>query len=99
MYLDMNLPVYRIPYEIARPGQKVSLDWELWNGKNWILVPDDTVIVEETNGFTQSGFIEIIFDGGIKLEWLDCDGLLWLRAGKRGDTSACLHLKTYGSIV
>lgn len=93
MYLDMNLPVYRIPYEIARPGQKVSLDWELWNGKNWILVPDDTVIVEETNGFTQSGFIEIIFDGGIKLEWLDCDGLLWLRAGKRGDTSACLHLK------
>ena len=56
-------------------------------------MPDDTVIVEETNGFTQSGFIEIIFDGGIKLEWLDCDGLLWLRAGKRGDTSACLHLK------
>ena len=93
VYLDMVLPKARIPYGVARPGQAVTLDWELWNGVRWQALPPEMVVLEETCGLTQSGYVELAFGEIVASGWLDRDGQLWIRAAKHGDTEACLELR------
>lgn len=93
VYLDMVLPKSRIPYGVARPGQTVTLGWELWNGIRWQALPPEAVVLEETCGLTQSGYVELTFSEKVAPGWLDRDGQLWIRAAKKGDTEACLELR------
>jgi len=93
VYLDMVLPKARVPYGVARPGQSVTLGWELWNGVRWQAFPPEMVEEEGTCGFTQSGYVELTFPERVASEWLDRDGLLWIRAAESGDTEACLELR------
>lgn len=93
MYVDMKLPVSKIPFEIARPGQKVTLDWDIWDGRIWKRLPAESITTEETKGFTQSGYIVISLGESVKSNWLDCDNQIWIRASKNGEVSACLDLR------
>ncbi len=93
IYLDMALPAWGIPYGVARPGQTVTLAWEYWNGQDWKRLSPEMVVLEETGGFTQSGYVELAFGEKVIPEWLDRDGNLWLRAARSGDTEACLSLR------
>lgn len=93
VYLDMVLPESRIPYGVARPGQSVTLAWEFWDGRSWRRLSPEMVVLEETGGLTQSGYVELSFGERVASEWLDPDGHFWLRAAKSGDTEACLSLR------
>lgn len=89
MYIDMVLPPSCIPFGSPQPGKQVRASWELWNGYEWQSLPSESVKAEETNGFTQSGFVEIGLPQSL---YTDRQGRLWLRAALSGDTSACLSL-------
>lgn len=89
MYIDMVLPPSCIPFGSPQPGKQVRASWELWNGHAWQTIPSESVKTEETNGFTQSGFVEIGLPQSL---YTDRQGRLWLRAALSGDTSACLSL-------
>lgn len=109
-YLDMALPKDRIPYYHPDPDKETCLAWQYWNGARWTSIPSKSVFAEETEGLTQSGFVEITFDGGIRQQWLDDKGRLWLRAVltsekypadgweerrmEDADTSGCLALRS-----
>lgn len=90
MYIDMVLPPSCIPFGSPQPGKQVRVSWELWNGCEWQTIPSESVKAEETNGFTQSGFVEIGLPQSL---YTDRQGRLWLRAALSGDTSACLSLR------
>lgn len=90
MYIDMVLPPSCIPFGSPQPGKQVRASWELWNGSEWQTIPSESVKAEETNGFTQSGFVEIGLPQSL---YTDRQGRLWLRAALSGDTSACLSLR------
>lgn len=90
MYIDMVLPPSCIPFGSPQPGKQVRASWELWNGSEWQTIPSESVKAEETNGFTQSGFVEIGLPQSL---YTDRQGRLWLRAALSGDTSACLFLR------
>lgn len=89
MYIDMALPSDSIPFSSPQPDKQVRVSWELWNGHEWQALPPESVKAEETNGFTQSGFVEIDLPQSL---YTDRQGRLWLRAALCGDTSACLAL-------
>lgn len=89
MYIDMVLPTSCIPFGSPQPGKQVRASWELWNSHAWQTIPYESVKAEETNGFTQSGFVEIGLPQSLHT---DRQGRLWLRAALDGDTSACLAL-------
>lgn len=90
MYIDMILPPSCIPFGSPQPDKQVRASWELWNGSEWQTIPSESVKAEETNGFTQSGFVEIGLPQSL---YTDRQGRLWLRAALSGDTSACLSLR------
>ena len=90
MYIDMTLPTSCIPFGSPQPDRQVRASWELWNGHEWQAIPSESVKVEETNGFTQSGFVEIGLSQSL---YTDRQGRLWLRAALIGDTSACIALR------
>lgn len=90
MYIDMILPPSCIPFGSPQPGKQVRTSWELWNGSKWQTIPSESVKTEETNGFTQSGFVEIGLPQSL---YTDRQGRLWLRVALSGDTSACLSLR------
>lgn len=89
MYINMALPTNCIPFGSPQPNKQVRASWELWNGHVWQAIPFESVKAEETNGFTQSGFVEIGLPQSL---YTDRQGYLWLRAALNGDTSACLSL-------
>lgn len=89
IYMDMVLPPSCIPFGSPQPDRQVRASWELWNGHAWQAIPSESVKAEETNGFTQSGFVEIGLPQSL---YTDRQGRLWLRAALSGDTSACLAL-------
>lgn len=89
MYIDMALPSSCIPFGSPQPDKRVRAVWELWNGHEWQTIPSKSVKAEETDGFTQSGFVEIAFPQSL---YTDRQGRLWLRAVLCGDTFACLAL-------
>ena len=90
MYINMALPTSCIPFGSPQPDRQVRASWELWNGHAWQAIPSESVKAEETNGFTQSGFVEIDLP---QLLYTDRQGRLWLRAALSGDTSAYLALR------
>lgn len=90
MYIDMTLPESCIPFGSPQPDKQVRTSWEVWDGSEWQAIPSDSVKAEETNGFTQSGFVEIELPPS---PYIDSQGRLWLRAVLSGDTSACLALR------
>ena len=49
--------------------------------------------MEETCGFTQSGFIEIRLPEKISDKHIDRDGKTWLRAAVKGDAGSCLAIR------
>lgn len=108
IYMDTTLPQDKLPYYNPKLDKPMQLEWEHWDGKQWETIPSGQIIAEETDGLTQSGFVEISFDGRIPAEWLDDGGKLWLRAAlvpkspdaekeaeklDDADTSACLALR------
>lgn len=97
MYLDMVLPKENIPFNSPQPGKATKLTWEFWNGNAWSPIAVDAVRAEETQGLTQSGFIEIRLPEKIKDSHTDQQGRAWLRAAVTGDLSSCLairHIRT-----
>lgn len=89
MYINMALPTNCIPFGSPQPNKQVRASWELWNGHVWQAIPFESVKVEETGGFTQSGFVEIGLPQSL---YTDRQGRLWLRVALSGDASACLSL-------
>ena len=92
MYVDLVLPPGRIPYTQSE-GSGVQLEWAYWNGKDWKDVPSKSVTAEETNGFKQSGFIEINLDERISRDWIDSKGKMWLRVAVKGDINSCMGVR------
>lgn len=92
MYLDTALPQDKLPFYTPNRNAEMRLDWEYWDGSQWATVSSKDIIAEETAGLTQSGFVEIAFPQGVKVEWLNHTDKLWLRAAMPKDTSACLAL-------
>lgn len=97
MYLDMVLPKENRPFNSPQPGKVTKLAWEFWDGNVWSPIATDTIRAEETQGLTQSGFIEIRLPEKIKDSHTDKQGRAWLRATVTGDLSSCLairHIRT-----
>ena len=93
MYLDMVIPPQSIPYNMPQTNGTVSLVWEYRKENSWTELSSKTVIVEETCGFTQSGFIEIRLPEKISDKHIDRDGKTWLRAAVKGDAGSCLAIR------
>lgn len=97
MYLDMVLPKANIPFNSPQPGKVTKLAWEFWNGNAWSPIAVDAVRAEETQGLTQSGFIEIRLPEKIKDSHTDQQGRAWLRAAVTDGLSfrlAIRHIRT-----
>lgn len=97
MYLDMVLPKENKSFNSPQPGKATKLTWEFWNGNVWSPIATDAIRVEETQGLTQSGFIEIRLPEKIKDSHTDKQGRAWLRATVTGDLSSSLairHIRT-----
>lgn len=93
MYLDMVIPLRNIPYRMPKTNGTVSLAWEYQKENVWMELSSKAITVEETCGFTQSGFIEIRLPEKISDKYIDRDGKMWLRATVNGDTDACLAIR------
>lgn len=108
IFMDMALPQDKLPYYHPDLEQPTELSWQYWDGGEWKHISSKQILAEETSGLTQSGFVEISFDGRIPAEWLDDGGKLWLRAAlvpefpnaekeaeklDDADTSTCLALR------
>lgn len=93
MYADMILPDSKIPFDVAHPGQEVKLKWYYWNGRDWEEINAEYVTLDDTNGLTQSGYVEIAINKEISSEHLDKEGRFWIRASKTENASACLKLR------
>lgn len=104
MYLDMVLPQEKIPLYNPDPGMNVKLTWEFWSRNGWKSLSEDAICTEETNGLTQSGFIEITLPEKLNDSHTDEQGRMWLRAalvpdyigekaGEEFNVSACLALR------
>lgn len=93
MYIDMALPGEHIPFGCPQPDKRIQVRWELWNGISWQSIPSESVEAEETNGFTQSGFVEITLPGIIDGRHTDRQDRMWLRAALTGDISASLAIR------
>lgn len=93
LYLDMTLPQEKLPYYRPETEAPVQLVWQYWNGEEWTDIPSKDIATDETNGLTQSGFVEIRFGKAVPQEWTDGKDRLWLRTAVAGDTSACLSLR------
>lgn len=94
VYLDMTLPQEKIPFYNPQPENSLKPGWEWWNGTGWESLIGDAVRAEETNGLTQSGFIEIKLPRKIETSHTDRKGRMWLRAALTGDTTACLAVRS-----
>lgn len=94
MYLDTTLPQEKIPFYNPQLGSSLKLSWEWWNGTEWQTLPSESVKAEETNGLTQSGFIEIKLPRKIETSHTDRQGRMWLRAALTGDVSSCLAVRS-----
>lgn len=108
IFMDTTLPQDKLPYYHPDLEQPTELSWQYWDGGEWKHISSKQILAEETSGLTQSGFVEISFDGRIPAEWLDDGGKLWLRAAlvpefpnaekeaeklDDADTSTCLALR------
>lgn len=93
IYLDMVLPKENIPFNSPQPGKVTKLAWEFWDGNVWSPIAADAVHAEETQGLTQSGFIEIRLPEKIKDSHTDQQGRAWLRAAVTGDLPSCLAIR------
>lgn len=93
MYVTMALPAKRIPYHLPKPDGNVSLTWEYLNGHEWTALPSKSITAEETNGFTQSGFIEIKLPAKVSDTCRDSEGKTWIRATVKGDCDTCLSIR------
>ena len=93
IYLDMVLPKENRPFNSPQPGKVTKLTWEFWNGNVWSPIALDAIRVEETQGLTQSGFIEIRLPEKIKDSHTDQQGRAWLRAAVTGDLSSSLAIR------
>lgn len=84
-FADSNLVSYN-PEMVTAP----ILVWEYLNGNKWYTLQPTTHYSDETNGFTQAGFINIEIPETI------CkapDGKLRLRTRFQGDVSQCLAVR------
>lgn len=94
MYLDMVLPQEKIPFYNPQPDKCIKLAWEYWNGNSWQPIPTESVRTEESQGLTQSGFVEIKLPERINNGHTDRQGKVWLRATVTGDADACLAVRS-----
>lgn len=94
MYLDMVLPKENKSFNSPQPGKATKLTWEFWNGNVWSPIATDAIRAEETQGLTQSGFIEIRLPEKIKDSHTDKQGRAWLRATVTGDLSSSLAIRS-----
>lgn len=94
MYLDMVLPKENRPFNSPQPGKVTKLAWEFWNGNVWSPIATDAIHSEETQGLTQSGFIEIRLPEKIKDSHIDKQGRVWFRTAVTGDLSSCLTIRS-----
>lgn len=93
IYLDMVLPKENRPFNSPQPGKVTKLTWEFWDRNVWSPIALDAIRVEETQGLTQSGFIEIRLPEKIKDSHTDQQGRAWLRAAVTGDLSSSLAIR------
>ena len=93
MYIDLTLPREKIPFYNPQPDKSVTLAWQYWDGIDWKDLATAAILAEETNGLTQSGFIEIKLPEKISDRQTGSWGRLWLRAAVKGDVSSCLSIR------
>lgn len=80
IYLEMTFDKASLPKCNPHPDSNDVLAWSYWNGEAWTDIPGKDVTAEDTDALTRSGFIEITLEERIQEEWMDSNGLLWLRA-------------------
>lgn len=66
------------------------LVWEYLTVNEWKEIPSDAIIREETNGFTQSGFIKINLPVTVQA---GADERFWIRTRFQGDVRQCLAVR------
>ncbi|WP_459189816.1 hypothetical protein ACGE0T_07015 [Parabacteroides sp. APC149_11_2_Y6] len=92
-YLDLVLPKENVPFYNPQPDKSIKITWEYRDGNNWLPIPIESVIAEETSGLTQSGFVEIRLPQKISEAHIDRQGRTWLRAALSGEVSSCLAVR------
>ena len=93
MYMDLVLPIEKVPFYNPQPDKRVKLSWEYWSGSEWKSIAIESISVEETFGLTQSGFVEIKLPEKVKESNIDRQGRMWLRGAISGDVSSCLAIR------
>lgn len=66
------------------------LIWEYLNENRWNLFPPTAIVRDETNGFTQAGFVEIELPEAVEKS---ADGRFRIRTRFQGDVSPCLSIQ------
>lgn len=88
MYFNLDF-IKNSPFQ---PDPKITeapeIVWEYLRNSQWISLSFDEIVREETNGFTQSGFIELKLP-----ETIDANGGFCLRARIRKNAGLCLAVR------
>lgn len=89
MYVDLVLPesAYQNLSEARDP---LVLKWDYLTPKGWAELSTEAILKEETNGFTQSGFIHISLPTVIHAQKKE---RLWIRTSFEGSVSQCLAIR------
>lgn len=85
-----------VPYKIDKFDNRVDISsnnpvLSFEYGKNGYTKP--ILMLDETNGLTQSGYVEVQFSEQISTDKIDEQGAFWLLMNVSGDTNQCLALR------
>lgn len=94
MYFDLVFLKKDLFKEEERdPDEYPALEWYYLYDGRWVLLESEYLLEDETCGFTQRGYIEIEYPGGISEKSLDKHRSTWLKVHLQGDPGDCLALR------
>lgn len=94
MYFDLVFIKHDIYDEdIIDNKEYPTLQWSYLKNGKWNLLESKHILVDETFGLTQQGYIEIEFSENIEEQSIRNNGLFWLGVNVKGHIEQCLPIR------
>lgn len=94
MYFDLVFIKHNIYDEdIIDNKEYPTLQWSYLKNGKWDLLESKHILVDETFGLTQQGYIEIEFSENIEEQSVRNHGLFWLGVNVKGHIEQCLPIR------
>lgn len=75
----VDIAAIRQEVDLGSGGQnRMELSYSVKQGKSWCLLDAEVLVKDGTEGFMNSGLIELLLPCRVPEDWLDKDGLLWI---------------------